>query len=302
MLGLPSQVTGILGLALGSNLKDKDIPQEGLKISPKFYDYLYMAGGITEKLFSTHLEGVGGNSFVDFGPINLDHMSGLEEAVTISFDNGYFWNLVPQGIRFGEEQDQLEFNLDNTNYMILSSSTAFNFVPKNLADDFFYNLFNKFRLPYTVSSGMFIVECTLVLPSIHFLLGDYWVTVSSSDMLIDISPNNDRSLCVCTFLPSQDEIWVLGQSLYKDYYMTHNPDKRQITFTPTEKRIKAPLKAGVQPRLKFTKAYNWTFFLIKFGGMLAMAGATYGFIKLIETCTAISFLESASQQSYKEKH
>lgn len=36
--------------------------------------------------------------------------------------------------------------------------------------------------------------------------------------------------------------------------------------------------------------------------MLAMAGATYGIIKLIETCAAITFLESASQQSYKEKH
>ena len=54
-----------------------------------------MAGGITEKLFSTHIEGEGGNSFVDFGPINMAHMSGLNDAVSISFDNGYFWNIVP---------------------------------------------------------------------------------------------------------------------------------------------------------------------------------------------------------------
>jgi hypothetical protein len=261
-----------------------------------------MAGGITEKLFSTHIEGIGGNSFVDFGPINVAHISGLNDAVTISFNNGYFWNIVPKGLRFGEEQDQLEFFLESTNYLILTSSTAFNFVPKNLADDFFYNLFNKFRLAYRVENGMFIVECSLAMPSIHFLLGDYWVTVNGKDMLIDISPNNDRSLCVCTFLPSQDEIWVLGQSLYKDYYMTHNPDKRQITFTPTEKRVKSPLKPGDKPQLKFTKAYNWTFFAIKFGCMLAMCGITYGFIKAIETCAAIPFLEAASQESYKAKH
>lgn len=86
MLGLPPQIGGILGLALGNELKDKDTPQKELKLAPKFYDYLYMAGGITEKLFSTHLEGLGGNSFVDFGPINLDHMSSLDEAVTLSFD------------------------------------------------------------------------------------------------------------------------------------------------------------------------------------------------------------------------
>ena len=95
MLGLPPQIAGILGLALGNELRDQDIPQKDLKLSNKYYDYLYMAGGITEKLFSTHIEGEGGNSFVDFGPINMAHMSGLNDAVSISFDNGYFWNLVP---------------------------------------------------------------------------------------------------------------------------------------------------------------------------------------------------------------
>ena len=36
--------------------------------------------------------------------------------------------------------------------------------------------------------------------------------------------------------------------------------------------------------------------------MLAMCGVTYGFIKAIETCAAITFLESASQESYQAKH
>lgn len=77
-------------------------------------------------------------------------MSSDNDGVTIVFDDGYFWNTSPQGIRFGEKQDQLEFYLDEKNYMILSSSTAFNFVPNSLATDFFYNLLNKYRIDYSV--------------------------------------------------------------------------------------------------------------------------------------------------------
>ena len=198
-------------------------------------DYLRMSGAISEKLFSTHLEGPAGNSFIDFGPALSENMSTEVPPVKIKFDDGYFWNIKPKGIRFGVEQDQLEFFLDETNYMILSSSTAFNFVPKTLADDFYYNLFNKYRIPYKVASGMFIIECDAKLPALSFILDNWWVTINSQDMLIDISPNNDRSLCVCTFVPSQDEFWVLGQSLYRDYYMTHDVDDHSITFAPTEK-------------------------------------------------------------------
>ena len=43
-------------------------------------------------------------------------------------------------------------------------------------------------------------------------------------MVIDISPNQDMSLCIINFLPSVDDYWVLGNSIYKDYYVTHIPD------------------------------------------------------------------------------
>jgi hypothetical protein len=44
----------------------------------------------------------------------------------------------------------------------------------------------------------------------NFLIGDYWVTINGNDMLIDISPKNDGSLCVVRFVPAIDEIWILG--------------------------------------------------------------------------------------------
>ena len=129
-----------------------------------------MAGGIFEKKFCTHLEGTGGNSFVDFGPPVIPHMSSLDDAVSIKFQNGYFWNTIPTGIRFGNPEDRLEFMLDPTSYLILTTSSAFNFVPKSKAADFFYNIFNKYRIPYQVEGGMFVVDCNVTMPDVRFLL------------------------------------------------------------------------------------------------------------------------------------
>jgi hypothetical protein len=60
-----------------------------------------MAGVITEKAFNTHIEGPGGNSFIDFGPEVYANLSSENDGVVIKFDDGYFWNTKPRGIRFG---------------------------------------------------------------------------------------------------------------------------------------------------------------------------------------------------------
>jgi hypothetical protein len=68
-------------------------------------DYLYDAGAISVKTFSTHFEEADGESFIDFGPADPSKMSSAFDAVTIKFDDGYFWNIVPRGIRIGPEGD-----------------------------------------------------------------------------------------------------------------------------------------------------------------------------------------------------
>lgn len=94
--------------------------------------------------------------------------------------------------------------------MILTTATAFNFVPHSLSDIFFSNLLAAYKIQYTVVQGMFVVDCNQQMPSVHFLLSSYWVEIHSRDMVIDVSPKQDGSLCVCRFLPSTDEVWVLG--------------------------------------------------------------------------------------------
>jgi hypothetical protein len=266
---------------------------------------MYDAGVILEKKFSTHLEEAGGSSFVDFGKPISSHMSSVYDSATIRFENGYFWNIVPQGLRIGpdggDKSNTLEFSLSEQNYMILTTATAFNFVPRSLSDEFFFNFLSRYRISFTVESGLIVIDCEQEMPTVHFLIGSYWVELNSRDMLIDISPDRDRSLCVCRFLPSTDEIWVLGQSLYKDYYMTHNPDQMTITFTPTEKRRKSAVEMGIKPEAAFQRGFSWITLGLKFLGMAAMSLGTFGLVQLFNLGTTISFLEKASLEEYKRK-
>lgn len=94
--------------------------------------------------------------------------------------------------------------------MILSTSTAFNFVPRSLSDAFFFNLFTKYQVPHTQEQGIYLLDCNQIVPSVAFLLDGYWVEVNGADLVIDISQKGDRSVCACVFVPATDEIWVLG--------------------------------------------------------------------------------------------
>ena len=79
------------------------------------------------------------------------------------------------------------------------------------------------------------------------MIEDYWIKVSGSDLLTDISEYQDESLCVVNFLPSVDDFWVFGNPIYKDYYIFHDPVTPQMGFAPTELSRKEPLIYDVRP-------------------------------------------------------
>lgn len=98
------------------------------------------------------------------------------------------------------------------------------------------------------NNGVFYSSCAQEMPDLWFMIeGDHWVQIRGQDMLTDISRLNDRTLCMINFLPSVDDFWVFGNTIYKDYYVYHNPEERLMGWAPTTKRLKEPLKKGIRP-------------------------------------------------------
>ena len=106
--------------------------------------------------------------------------------------------------------------------------------------------------------------------------------IAGQDMVMDISPLQDMSLCIINILPSVDNFWVFGNAIYKDYYVTHKPENAILGFTPTEKQRKPPLYSGSVPNRQLQSGYDWVMLLAKFGASLAIglsiwALTEYGF-------------------------
>jgi len=66
-----------------------------------------------------------------------------------------------------------------------------------------------------------------------FMIEEYWIEIRAEHLLTDISENQDNTLCVVNFLPSMDNFWVFGNTIYRDYYVYHNPEAGVMGWVPT---------------------------------------------------------------------
>ena len=122
-------------------------------------------------------------------------------------------------------------------------------------------------------------------------------------MIIDISLMQDYSMCIVNWLPSVDEYWVFGNSIYKDYYVTHRPDDATMSFTPTERLRKEPLWLEQMPERELKQYYNGWMLLAKSLSSIAIgvgiwALSEYGFAG--QNWTGIAFLNSGSLEEHKK--
>jgi hypothetical protein len=87
-----------------------------------------------------------------------------------------------------------------------------------------------------------MLSCNSVLPQVSLAIDGKWIVANSADMIIDISANKDKSLCMLAFLPNRSSFWHLGQAFYKDYYIVHDFDRLLMQFAPTEEAKKTRLE------------------------------------------------------------
>ena len=106
---------------------------------------------------------------------------------------------------------------------VLTTGLSISLVPSSIAQAFFQKFLSN--VASHENNGIFYCDCEQELPDLWLLIEqDYWVQIRGSDMLTDVSTLDDRSICMINFLPSVDDFWVLGNTIYKDYYVYHNPE------------------------------------------------------------------------------
>lgn len=82
-------------------------------------------------------------------------------------------------------------------------------------------------------------------------------------------------MCILNFLPSVDDFWVFGNTILRDYYVYHNPEKGVTGWVPTNKKAKVPLKEALPPTVDIEFKYNWNLVWIKLAVAVVMAVGTW---------------------------
>lgn len=236
-------------------------------VGPLYLDYLRLAEHITEKAFSTRFTGRFGDNFVDFGPAREAEMSSIDDYVEIPMNKGYFYSSIPQGVRLGSERSGKEFKLNDVE-AIFTTGISISMVPKSISKDFFTRLLENVEA--VEKNGVYHVSCGDKIDDIWFMLEEHWIEIKGEHLLLDISEAQDNTMCILNFLPSVDDFWVFGNTILRDYYVYHNPEKGVTGWVPTKKEVKSPLKLAKVPTVDIKFKYNWIMVAIKAGTAVAM--------------------------------
>ena len=251
--------------------------------------------------FSTNFTGKDGESFVDFGPYRDLSMSSFEDYVELKVEKNFFYAITPQGIRFGEKSDRKEFALEELG-AVITTGISVSLVPSSLSKLFFKHLLDG--VDAHVHNGVFYSDCVDQIADLFFMVEEHWIQIAGRDILTDISEAQDNSICMVNFIPSVDDFWVLGNTIYKDYYVYHNPEAGIMGWVPTVARLKEPLKKAARPT-KFMQEeptdylYIGTRFLIaQISAYAAVAAAMFVFTT---SFGGVAFLNRGSINSNKIK-
>ena len=224
-------------------------------------------------------------------------MSDPKEFIELPVNKDYFYSVVPQGVKFGKVTEGDEFGLAGLG-AIFTTGIHFNMVPASLSVEFFKRLLDG--VDYYEENGVYYTSCGLEMRDLWFMVEEHWIQIRGQDLLTDISETRDNTLCMINFLPSVDDFWVLGNTIFKDYYVYHNPERGVMGWVPTAQRFKSPLIEGVPPARELAFEYNAQFAYLKIGIMLGMWAITIVTAMFIFT-TSFSGVSFLNQGSYKHK-
>ena len=83
------------------------------------------------------------------------------------------------------------------------------------------------------------------------MFNELWVELRGVDYMIDVSEENDHSLCQLMLFKNSLGFNVFGAPLLKGYYTIHDPVKNAIGFVPTPLSPKIRLPLGTVPEAYF---------------------------------------------------
>lgn len=203
---------------------------------------------------------------VDFGTPVESRMQDPTSIAYIDLLDDFFWSAKCQGFaigstsrghRWGSVKGSSQTVSDGSIYSIFDSGASALIFPKAFFKRYLKELF-KFTEDneYEVNSGYVLTRCYDDFPTLYFMFDNKWVAIAPQEYVVDISDNQDRSMCVLLMSKGSNNLFVFGLPLFMDYYTVHDDDNDRLGFVPHDTSAKAPLFSGKQPTRIFKSSHS----------------------------------------------
>ena len=253
--GLRDPVDGVLGL---SRNKPFFLSRgQGTNRGPSYLMAMENSNLISERSFSFSMSPFGSDSHLDFGAPQNSRMRDPSELTWISLNDDYFWSAHCQGFALGSPDNSWAWGsvkgqtdtIDGGEvYSIFDTGSSAIIFPKYYFEGVLFEIFKEMGGDeYEVADGYVISKCYDDFPMLYFLFNTNWVAVDPADYVIDISEQQDKSICVLLLSQSDAAFFVMGLPVYMDYYTVHDDTKGLIGFAPRAGSTKEKLRSGLRP-------------------------------------------------------
>ena len=88
------------------------------------------------------------------------------------------------------------------------------------------------------------------------MIGDYWFEVRPEEYVLDVSEDNDGSLCIFAISQNTESFNILGGPVLQDYYSIFNLEDGTIGVAPHTVSQKGVLEEATLPKKKLSSTKN----------------------------------------------
>lgn len=227
-----------------------------ITVGPLFVDMLQQVGELNKAEFSFAMNGVGYDSYIDFGKPILSRTCGdlcfdTPDEVVLNFNKDFYWSASLQGIAFNGTGNETYY-LEN-DFAIFDSGSPHLTVPSSLYDHILKSIADAAGgQQYITKEGVTYIDCYEVgsFKPIHVMVNGYWIEIDPYDYIWDV--NFDGSVCILMVVKHPYNFWIMGQPLYQGYYTHHDMERSTIGFSALFDGFKQAPQKGKVPTTMFS--------------------------------------------------
>lgn len=225
-----SAAEGILGIGYTSN--EGAVQTSTNLIYPNLPKALEDAGAINSNAYSLWLNDLDASQgTILFGGVDTDKFSDTLQTLPVIPTYGYYSQFFVALTGVGVDGNANSLVSNEAIPVLLDSGTSLTYLPNSIVSA----LFDHYGTQYDEREGFAIVPCSLAgdSGSVEFTFSGLTISVSLSELVLDISSNPNSPNCAFGIAPGGSSLSILGDTFLRSAYVVYDLSNNEISMGQT---------------------------------------------------------------------